>query len=163
MGCGQAKHAVHSPVLGELASTRVSQTTALPEQETTPAETIPLDATTVAAEVAAVGAPAAPVGPRIQLQLVDFRPLAVPSRRSAETSLRPWEKKTKQTCNARESYHASLTLGGVGRRRSSPPPLCQTLVGRPRRRRRSTPWSARRPQALRQRCPRSRMHRVADC
>ena len=63
MGCGQAKHAVHSPVLGELASTRVSQTTALPEQENTPTETIPLDATAVAAELAEAGAPAAPVVP----------------------------------------------------------------------------------------------------
>ena len=80
------KHAVHSPIGGHLALTQVSQTTALPEQETTPTETIPLDATAVAAELAEAGAPAAPVGLRIQLQLVDFRPLAVPLRRSADTS-----------------------------------------------------------------------------
>ncbi|KAJ1482691.1 hypothetical protein T484DRAFT_1803185 [Baffinella frigidus] len=43
MGCGQSKHAVHSP-----------------EEENTPAETTQLDAKAVAAELAAAGAPAAP-------------------------------------------------------------------------------------------------------
>jgi hypothetical protein len=81
MGCGQSKHAVHSPVGGHLTLPRVSQRTALPEQETAPAETTPLDAKAVAAELAAAGAPAAPVSLRVQLLLLllAFRPLAVPS------------------------------------------------------------------------------------
>lgn len=41
--------------------------------------------------------------------------------------------------------------------------LCQTLVRRPRRRRHSPPWLARRPPALLQRCSQSQMHRVTDC
>jgi hypothetical protein len=172
MGCGQSKHAVHSPVDGHMTLPRVSQRTALQEEGTAPAETTQLDAKAVADDLAEAGAPAAPVGPRIQMHLVDFRPLAVPSpgtsleeeRRNQPASV---GETTQRTCAARGSYHASLTLGGVGRRRhrrlSSPAPLCQTLVGRPRRRRCSPPWLARRPQALRQRCPRSQMPFVADC
>ena len=89
MGCGQSKHAAHSPVGGHGTLPQSTSQTYL-----TPAKTIPLDAEVVGAELADADMPAAPASPLmllcahsgaqkpacVQLHLVIFRPLAPAGR-----------------------------------------------------------------------------------